>query len=161
MRCAGKKMPHREDENRQCADRPDPQPARHVAQFAVVLRLAGRDGFWLLCQAAFRTFARMILLDLRVHRARVDRLRRSLPRRVALKRHAALRAVARLVRFHTGTHRANIFRRRGWRHIAVIMRAVATAIMLRNGRRLRFSAARMCFVFAIWIHGVRSSFIMR
>ena len=74
-RRAGNKMRHREEKHRQRERAADPEPARHVAQLGVVIIVRRRAGvFGSSAMPHFGQVARMILLDLRVHRAGVDRL---------------------------------------------------------------------------------------
>ena len=68
----GKKVAHRDQEDRQRQGGSDLQPPRHVAVFCVLVIAAGGKGLRLERHAALRATPRTILLDLRVHRARVD-----------------------------------------------------------------------------------------
>ena len=86
-----------------------------------------------------------------------------LPRRVAFERHAAFRAIARLVGFHAGTHRAEIFRRGGRPGVAVMVRvsgAAARRLVRRHGRRRRAMAAAFAGRRGIVIH-CRSPCVIR
>src|SRR5690606_8655272 len=105
---------HRDQEYRQRQHRPDPESPRHVAQFGVlVIGPPGYCVFRFESHATFRATPRMILLDLRMHRARVAGRGRRLPCRIALQRHAAFWTSARLVALRSRTHHwAEIFLRR-------------------------------------------------
>ena len=87
----------------------DPETPGRGAQLRARLWLgAGRNDFWFQRHAADWACAGMILLDLRMHRARIDGLSRAAMSRVAFQRHAAFRAFARDIGFHPRTHRAVI-----------------------------------------------------
>ena len=93
----GNEMRHRHDEHRERERRADPEAARHVAQFGIVLDNFRGDGFRLQRHPTLGASARMVLLDLRVHRAGVDGFGRRLPRWIQFQRHAAFRTRTRLV----------------------------------------------------------------
>ena len=125
---------HPENEHGQREHGADPETACHVAQFVVVGRL-GRGGFRFERHAANRATAWMVLLDLRVHRAGVDRLTRNGrdPCRISFERHAALRTIAGLVADDAFAHRAVVFRR-GWRlHVLAMRVMVVLLLVARSG----------------------------
>src|SRR5581483_4480467 len=112
LRSARHHVPHRYDENWYTQNRANPEAPRHVAQLGIIF-LPGRGNVLRLQRhPADRAITRLILLDLRMHRAGVDDLRRVAENRIALQRHAAFRATARRIAFHALTHRAKILLRR-------------------------------------------------
>ena len=65
-------MRHTEHKDRQRQDSADPESSRHVSQFRIILFADATWRFQLKRHAANRAIARMVLLDLRVHRARIN-----------------------------------------------------------------------------------------
>ena len=68
-------MRHGQEKDRQGQRCSDPEPAGHVDQFGIVLGGIRRDGLELQGHSTDRAIARLIALDLRVHRAGVERPR--------------------------------------------------------------------------------------
>jgi hypothetical protein len=132
-------MQHPEEENRQCERRPNPESARHVLQLVIFL-LARWNPFWLERHPADWTRARMVLLDLRVHRAGINNALATRGRRVSLKCHSALRAVSRFVGFDARTHRTIILGRRRRLHFTMRMTVVGMPVMLVGVVRVRMMA---------------------
>ncbi len=83
---------------------------------------------------ANRAIPGMILLDLRVHRAGVDNLLRSVEGRIPFQRHAAVRTTARHIALYPFAHRAKVFLcwltrlGRCYGHLGIVMPAAATGI---------------------------------
>ena len=67
-------MRHSKNKNRQRQRRTDPESSRHVAQFRVLFFGGADRSFGFERHTADWATARRILLDLRMHRARVDHL---------------------------------------------------------------------------------------
>ncbi len=105
-------MPHREDEHWQAERCADPQAPRHVAQLRVFLFAAGENILRFQRHPADRAIPWVILLDLGMHRAGVDRLRLFAESRIAFQRHSAFRTTAGRVALHPFAHRAEILFRR-------------------------------------------------
>ena len=102
-------MQHAEREYGQRQDSTNPQPPRHVVEIVIFFGRSG-DRFRLERHSADATAAGLILLDLRMHRARPYRSVGLAIRWIALQRHAALRTIARLIAFHTFAHGTEVLR---------------------------------------------------
>lgn len=71
-----------------------PEAERYVAELGILLFAAGREVLRFQRHAAHRAIARMVLLDLGMHRTGIDHLPRFSERRTALQRHTAFRTTA-------------------------------------------------------------------
>jgi hypothetical protein len=105
-------VPHREDEHRQGERCADPEAPRHFAQLRVFLFAAGKNIFRFQRHPADRAIPWVILLDLGMHGAGVDRLRSLAESRIGFQRHPAFRTAAGHVALHRFAHRAEILLRR-------------------------------------------------
>jgi hypothetical protein len=85
----------------------DPEFAGQKTYLGVFRAVLGTDGLWFKPHAADRAVAGMVLFDLGMHRAGVDRLREGGHR--CLERHAAFWAIASLVGDDFRMHRARVF----------------------------------------------------
>src|SRR5689334_3331335 len=108
MRRGRQEAPHCQQKDRQTKDRADPEATRHVAELFVLFFGAGHDILRLQGHSANRAVARMILLDLGMHRTGVNGFLWLLNNRVPLQCHATLRAGSRTVALDLFTHGAEV-----------------------------------------------------
>src|SRR5262249_13953471 len=105
----GNGMPHRDDQHRDRQYERDPKLARERVDFALLLFIPRRSRHWLKSHAAYWAMSRVVLLNLRMHRAGIDHLVLFAENRISLQCHAALGTTARLVSLQAFTHRAEVF----------------------------------------------------